>query len=53
MQIQILKLQKREMRYVATPDPIDAEPGDDFGFNESWEFLGDAKDYSPTRQQDI
>jgi len=44
---------KREMRYTVTPDPIDAEPGDDFGFNENWEYLGDAKTYSPTRQSDI
>ena len=44
---------RREMRYVATPDPVTAEPGDDFGFNESWTFLPDSKDYSPTRQQDI
>ena len=44
---------KREMRYTAVPDPINAEPGDDFGFTESWEFLGDGKEYSPTRQEDI
>ena len=44
---------KREMRYTAVPDPIDAEPGDDFGFTEDWTLLGDSKDYSPTRQQDI
>ena len=47
------KTAKREMRYVASVDPITADPGDDFGFTESWEFLGDSKDYSPTRQQDI
>ena len=47
------KTAKREMRYTAVPDPITAEPGDDFGFTESWEFLGDSKDYSPTRQEDI
>ena len=28
-------------------------PGDDFGFDEEWEFLGDGKTYSPTRQTDI
>jgi hypothetical protein len=48
-----IKTAKREMRYTAVPDPIDAEPGDDFGFTESWEFLGDSKNYSPTRQEDI
>ena len=47
------KTAKREMRYTAVPDPITAEPGDDFGFTESWEFLGDSRDYSPTRQEDI
>ena len=28
-------------------------PGDNFGFDEEWEFLGDGKSYSPTRQTDI
>ena len=44
---------KREMRYTAVPDPISAEPGDDFGFTESWETFGDGKEYSPTRQEDV
>jgi hypothetical protein len=44
---------KREMRYTVVPDPIDAQPGDDFGFNENWEFFNDSKTYSPTQQQDI
>lgn len=44
---------KREMRYTVTPDPIDANPDDDYGFNESWEFLGDSRVYSPTQQKDI
>ena len=44
---------KREVRYTVTPDPIDAEPGDDFGFNEVWEDFSDSKTYSPTRQIDI
>ena len=44
---------KREMRYTVTPDPIDAEPDDDFGFNEVWETFGDSKSYSPTQQNDI
>ena len=47
------KTAKREVRYTAVPNPITAKPGDDFGFTESWEFLGDSKDYSPTRQEDI
>lgn len=44
---------KREVRYTAVPDPIDAEPGDDFGFSETIEFFQDSKRYSPTQQQDI
>jgi len=59
---------KRELRYLATPkakedynedgeindldDPF-VEPGDDFGFNQSWEYLPDSKTYSPTKQTDI
>jgi hypothetical protein len=46
------KTAKREMRYTTVPDPIDAEPGDDFGFTESWEFLGDSKEFSPTKKED-
>ena len=48
-----VKAAKREMRYTVTPVPADAGPGDDFGFSESWQDLGDAKSYSPTRQKDI
>jgi hypothetical protein len=44
---------RREMRYTVTPDPINAEPDDDFGFNENWEFFGDAKLYSPVQKTDI
>ena len=44
---------KREMRYTLVPDPIDAGPDDDFGFNETWEMHDDAKTYSPTQQRDI
>ena len=44
---------KREMRYTVTPDPINAAPEDDFGFNENWEFFDDSKIYSPTQQTDI
>ena len=47
------KTAKREMRYTATPVPADAGPGDDFGFSENWQDLGDARSYSPTRQEDI
>ena len=44
---------KREMRYTVQPDPIDAEPGDDWSFDEDWQYLGDAKAYSPIQQSDI
>jgi hypothetical protein len=44
---------KREMRYTVTPDPIDADPGDDFGFNETFEFFDDSRSYSPTQKIDI
>ena len=44
---------KREMRYTVVPDPIDAEPGDDFGFSGTWEDFSDGKNYSPTQQKDI
>ena len=44
---------QREMRYTVTPDPITAGPDDAFGFDEQYEFFGDSKEYSPTRQTDI
>jgi len=44
---------KREMRYTVVPEPIDAGPDDDFGFNENWEFFNDSKSYSPNQQTDI
>jgi len=44
---------KREVRYTATPDPINAEPDDDFGFSEVWEDFSDSKNHSPTLQTDI
>ncbi len=44
---------KREVRYTAVPDPIDAEPGDDFGFSETLEFFNDGKRYSQSQNKDI
>lgn len=44
---------KREMRYTVVPDPIDANPTDDFGFTETTEMFFDSKEYSPTQQKDI
>jgi len=48
-----VKTAKREVRYTATPDPITAEPGDDFGFSEVFEDFDDSRNYSSSRQQDI
>ena len=36
---------KREQRYTVTPDPIDADGDDNFGFNETTSFFQDAKEY--------
>jgi hypothetical protein len=44
---------KREVRYTVTPDPYNADPDDNFGFDENWEFLGDSKEFSPTRKLDL
>ena len=44
---------KREMRYTVQPDPITAEPDDNWSFDEDWQYLGDAKEYSPVQQSDI
>ena len=59
---------KREMRYTVTPKSLEdknndgeinsiddalLEPGDDFGFNEEWNFFQDSKQYSPTQKTDI
>lgn len=44
---------KRELRYTAVPNPIDANPSDDFGFTETVEAFDDARTYSPTQQIDI
>jgi hypothetical protein len=41
------------MRYTAVPDPITAEPEDDFGFSETTTMFDDGKVYSPTRQEDV
>ena len=63
-----IKTAKREMRYVVTPKAISDQnndgvintiddnligPDDSFGFNESWDFLSDSGEYSPTRKEDI
>jgi hypothetical protein len=38
---------------LTTEDDQLVEADDNFGFNEDWIFLGDAREYSPTRQTDI
>ncbi len=47
------RVAKREMRYTVVPDPINANPVDDYDFNESLEMFFDGKNYSPTQQIDI
>lgn len=47
------KVSKREMRYTVKPNPINADPDDDFGFTETFEYFGDSKSYSPTQQTDL
>lgn len=47
------KIAKRELRYTVSPDPIDAEPTDNYGYQDSWEMLFDGRDYSTTQQKDI
>lgn len=44
---------KREVRYTVEPNPRTANPGDDFIFDESVEFLNDSKEYSPTQRKDL
>lgn len=44
---------KREMRYTVQPDPYNANPDDNFGFDEEWLSFDDSKTYSPTQQSDI
>jgi hypothetical protein len=42
----------REMRYTVQPDPLTADPTDDFGFNEFSSHFVDSKDYNPVTGQD-
>ena len=59
---------KREVRYTVTPKALEdknndgvinsidhglLQPGDNFGFDEGWEFFSDSKNYSQVRQTDI
>ena len=48
-----INVSKREMRYTVVPDPINADPDDDFGFSETIEQFYDSKVYSPTQKKDI
>ena len=43
---------KREQRYTVTPDPVDADGDDNFGFNETTSFFQDAKDFNPATGSD-
>lgn len=42
----------RDVRYTVKPDPYDAEPDDDFGFDEETILYLDSKVYSPTQNKD-
>ena len=42
----------REVRYTVVPDPINAEPDDDYGFSEETVVYLDSKVYSPTQDKD-
>lgn len=42
----------REVRYTVTPDPITADPDDNFGFNEFTSTFVDSKDWNPVTGQD-
>ena len=44
---------KREMRYTVQPDPANADPDDDFGFDGSWEYFDDSRTYRSAQQTDI
>jgi len=46
-------LKDATINLLTTADDALIEPDDDFGFNESFTYLGDSKSYSPTRQTDI
>lgn len=43
----------RIMRKTITPDPIDAKPGDDFGYTEVVEYFDDGKKFDPITGEDI
>jgi hypothetical protein len=38
---------KRDSRYTVVPDPISAQPGDDFGFTETFDYFEDSKSFNP------
>ena len=46
------KSPKREQRLTVTPDPIDADADDNFGFNEVSSFFEDAKSLDPETGED-
>ena len=46
-------LQSASINRLTVEDDALVEADDDFGFNENWTYLGDAKEFSPTRQVDI
>lgn len=49
----VAHLKDATINLLTTADDALVEPDDDFGFNESFTYFGDAKNYSATRQTDI
>jgi hypothetical protein len=46
-------LKDADLNLLTPADDALIVPGDDFGFNETWETFSDSKNYSPTQQIDI
>jgi len=43
----------RSVRILTVPDPIDAGPDDDYGFNQTITFYNDGKKYDPVLDRDV
>lgn len=51
--VKVTHLKNAIINLLTAADDVLIEPDDDFGFNESFTYLGDSKAYSPTRKIDI
>ena len=45
------KVTAPRVRYTVTPDPVDADPDDNFGFNEAYSEFTDGKSRNPVTNQ--